>query len=144
VRPAALFVALSLAALLAAACGVAFSSPPRDNTLFQSLHVTGKMNAGAPLTAALTYQQYLPVKIDVTCELWQHSKQVKEIGKDTVPELPGGSPKQTPFPGNFSLDFTVDQPGSYAVKCYTASDKDNTILTSFTIGEAVETPTPTQ
>lgn len=140
-RPAALLVALSLAAFLAAACGVAFSSPPRNNTLFQSLQVTGKMNAGAPLTAALTYQQYLPVKIDVTCELRQHNKKVKEIGKETVPELPGGSPKQTPFPGNYSFDFTVDQPGSYTVKCYTTSDEDNTIVRSFTVGKAVGTPT---
>ena len=141
-RPAALVVTLSLAALLAAACGVAFSSPSRDNTLFQSLKVTGKMRAGSPLTAALTYQQYLPVRVDVTCELWQHGKKVKQIGKETVPELPGGSPKETPFPGNVSFDFSVDQAGSYAVKCYTTGDKDNAILASFAVGKAAETATP--
>ena len=143
-RHASLAVALSLAALLAAACGVAFSSPPRSNTLFQSLHITGRMTAGSPLTAAITYQQYLPVKIDVTCELWKNSKKVKQLGKDTVPELPGGSPKETPFPGNFSIDFTVDQPGTYAVKCYSTSDDDNAILASFTVGKGAEpTPAPT-
>jgi hypothetical protein len=129
--------------MMAGACGVAFSAPSRDHTLFQSLKVTGQMRTGASLAAHLTYQQYLPIDIDIRCELRQDKKLVKVIGQGTVSEDPGGSPKATPIPGSVSYNFTVDAPGDYHVTCYTPSDEDNTIVYGFTVhGAGIATQVP--
>ena len=98
VRFARVLVGLCVVAMMAGARGVAFSAPSRNHTLFQSLKVTGQMRTGGPLAAHLTYQQYLPIDIDVRCELRQDKKLVKVIGQGTVSEDPGGSPKAPPFP----------------------------------------------
>ncbi len=128
-----MFVLLIFAALLGAACGVAFSAPKRNRTLFQSLSVTGELRTGQPLTAALAYQQYLPIEIDVRCEVRQSKKLIKPIGQMKVPAYPNGSPTVTPFPGNISYDFTIDKAGDYFVECYTPSDKDNAIRYPFSV-----------
>jgi hypothetical protein len=60
-----------------------------------------------------------------------------------VPQLPGGSPKATPFPGNVSFDFTVDAPGEYKAECYTPNDEDNVIIDVFTILGPAVTPAAT-
>ncbi len=138
-----MLVALCIAAMMAGACGVAFSAPSRDHTLFQSLKVTGEMRPGATLTAALAYQQYLPITIDIRCELRQGTKLIKVVGQGVVPEDPGGTPKATPVAGAASYNFTVDAPGDYRITCYTPSDEDNTIVYGFTVrGAAVATPAP--
>ena len=123
--------------IVAGACGVQFSNPPKTHQLFQSLTITGVMRAGAPLTAALTYQQNLPIAIQVQCEIRQGKNLVKPIGAESVPQLPGGTPEQTPFPGNFSFDFTLDKPGSYKAECYAPDDQDVYIIKEFSIGPAL-------
>ncbi len=138
-----LFVALLLSAILFAACGVRFSDPPQGNEFFRGLTVTGDKRAGMPLTASVSFRQYYPVEVPVQCELKQGKKVVKPIGQDTVQSYPDGSPKVTPFPGNFSFDFAVDAPGTYKVKCYTVKDTDNSIVEEFSVGPAArQSPTP--
>ena len=143
VRFARLLVGLCMVAMMAGACGVAFSAPSRDHTLFQSLKVTGEMRTGAPLTAKLAYQQYLPLNIDIRCELRQDKKLIKVVGQGVVPQDPGGTPKSTPVPGSASYSFTVDSPGDYRVACYTPSDEDNVLVYGFTVKGAPVTATPT-
>ena len=129
--------------LFAGACGVQFSDPPKTHQVFQSLTISGQMRAGAPLTAALKYQQNLPVAIKVQCEIRQGSTLVKPIGIQTVAEQPGGSPKQTPVPGNFSFDFTLDRPGAYKAECYAPDDQDVYIIKEFSIAGPAVTPRAT-
>ncbi|MHB8516333.1 MAG: hypothetical protein ACYDCT_13240 [Dehalococcoidia bacterium] len=134
-------LALAAFALLAAACGVQFSTPARTNQFFQSLTVTGELRTGAPLTASLAYQQNLPVNIDVQCETRQGTRLIKPLGHDTIPQYPQGSPKLTPIPGNASFAFTVDAPGDYKAECYTPVDQDVYIIKTFTVRGPALTPT---
>ena len=113
----------------------------QGNEFFKSLTVTGELRAGSPLTAAVTYEQNNPIAVVIKCEIRQGKDLVKELGSESVPLLPGGGPKATPFPGNFSFDFTMEQPGTYKAECFTPADEDNYILKTFTIGSAA-TPTP--
>ncbi len=124
-------------------CGVAFSPDDEGNEFFQSLDVTGDKRVGQLLTAAVTYEQFYPLFIHMTCELRQEQQLVKSISEATVPPLRGGTPGTTPFPGNFAFDFTVEEPGNYRVECLTPRDEDNYIIDEFTIASApAETPTP--
>jgi hypothetical protein len=122
-----------MSAALFAACGVEFRSAPQGNEFFQSLEVTGRMEPGAPLTAALAYETYYPVPVEVACEIRTTEELVKEIGRYTAPALEGGDPDSTPVPGNIAFDFTIDEPGSYRAECYTPEDEDSYIRESFTI-----------
>jgi hypothetical protein len=101
------------------------------------------MTAGAPLTVAYSYKQNNPLPVETKCELRQNKELVKPLGNMTVQGLPFGGPEATPFPGNFTFDFTVDEPGDYIVQCYTTLDEDNFIEEEITIapGSGV-TPTP--
>ncbi len=117
------------------ACGVAFSDAPQGNEFWSALTVTGDHHVGQPLTAAVSYKQSYTIAVPIKCELRQSKNLVKPIGEATIPADPGGSPKATPFPGNFSFDFSVDAPGEYRVDCFTAADEDNFISKTFTIGQ---------
>jgi hypothetical protein len=64
----------------------------------------------------------------------QSGELVKDIGGDIIPAYPDGNPDLTPFPGNFSFDFTMDAPGDYQLQCYTPRDEDNYIEEAFSIG----------
>jgi hypothetical protein len=133
-RVLAAILALSLASLLLAGCGVAFSdSTPHSREVLQSLKVSGDMHVGKPLTASLSYQQNLPVDVPIHCELRKGSSLVKAIGDTTVASYPGGSPKLTPFPGDISFDFTVDAPGTYKAECFVPTDQDAVIIREFTV-----------
>jgi hypothetical protein len=134
VRLLRLAILLLAASAFAAACGVEFSSSPNEAQLFQSLHVTGSMRAGEPLTAVLTYHQAVPVEVNVQCEVRQGSRLVKAIGTQTVAASPGGSPKQTPVAGQASFGFTVDKAGAYKAECFTPADQDVYIIREFSIG----------
>ena len=136
-------VILVVASLLLAGCGIAFGEAKKGNEFFDSLDVTGDMRANEHLTAAVAMRQNYPVEVTVACELRQASEKVKDIGREVVPAFPNGSPELTPFPANFSFDFTVDEPGSYKVDCFTPLDDDNYIREEIVIGPAAEaTPTP--
>jgi len=139
--PQALPLLLVVVAILAAGCGVDFSSAKQGNEFFKSLAVTGDLRAGSPLTAAVTYEQNNPVAVVIKCEVRQGKDLVKEIGGESAPLLAGGGPEATPFPGNFSFDFSMEQPGTYKAECFTPADEDNYIIKTFTIGPAA-TPTP--
>lgn len=117
------------------------SSAKNGTEFFKSLTITGDLAAGAPLTAAVGYDQNNPVPVVIKCEIRQGKNLVKELGGELAPELPLGGPKATPFPGNFSFDFVMEQPGTYKAECFTPADEDNYILKTFTIGPAA-TPTP--
>ena len=137
-----LFAAL---AALSVACGVSFADPPQGNEFFDSLTVTGDMRVGKPLTAFVIIRQRTPAVVDMTCELRQEKELVKEIGRDAIAALPEGGPDATPFAASFAYDFTVDEPGSYRVECYTPADEDNFILNVFDVESAPqpsETPPP--
>jgi hypothetical protein len=124
---------LATIAMLCAGCGVAFTQAKDERAFFDSLTITGQGIAGAPLTAALAYRTNYPLAVEVTCELRQGKRTLSVLGSETVPAVPGGAPKATPLPGNFSFDFTVDAPGSYKVQCYTPADEDNFIEKPFTV-----------
>ncbi len=133
-----------IACLLLSGCGIGFGDPPEGNEFFESLNVTGDKRAGEQLTAAVAMTQNYAVEITVECELRRGKDLVKPIGRDVVPAFPNGTPDQTPFPINYSFDFTVDDAGTYKVDCFTPLDEDNFIRDEFKIGAAAEiTPMPT-
>lgn len=135
--------ALLAASLLLAGCGIRFSAAPQGNDFFDSLDVTGDKRVGETLTAAVALSQFYPVEVAVECELLEDSETLKPIGREVVPAMPNGSPERTPFPWNYSFDFTVDDPGEYYVDCFTPLDEDNFIREVIDIGEPAEaTPTP--
>ncbi|MBI5283616.1 MAG: hypothetical protein HY874_00840 [Chloroflexi bacterium] len=136
----ALLPLLAVCALFAG-CGVSFRDGDEGTEFFKSLTVTGSLTAGVPQTASVTYEQANPVHVEVKCELRQGREFVKDLGYETVQFLPVGGPEATPFPGNFSLDFTVDEPGTYKASCFTPLDEDNYINRTFTIRPA-PTPSP--
>lgn len=140
-RPVAV---LSLLGVLIAGCGVSFSSPPDGTEFFKSLTISGELTAGSPLTAAVEYEQNNPVLTEIQCEIRQDKTLVKAIGSEKAALHPLGGPTATAFPGNFSLDFSLDQPGTYKAECFTPADQDNFILKTFTIRPAAKsTPPPT-
>jgi hypothetical protein len=124
---------LALACALLTGCGVAFSDPPQGNDFFVSLEITGERTAGSPLTAAVAYETFYPAQVEIACELRQGKETLRQIGRSQAPAIPNGSPKRDGVPGNFSIDFTVEQPGSYKVECYTPADDANYIVEKFTI-----------
>ena len=124
---------LLIATVFLAGCGVKFGSAPEGTEFFKSLMVTGDLTAGAPLTAAVSYEQNNPVSVIVKCEIRQGKNLVTELGGETVPLRPAGNREATPFPGNYSFDFSLDQPGTYKAECFTPADEDNFILRTFTI-----------
>lgn len=134
-------VFIFLLAPLLVACGVRFSAAKQGNDFFKTLTVSGDRRAGSALTASVTYMQKAPFEVKMTCELRKNKTLVRAIGNDVIPRYPFGNPKATPFPGNFSYDFTVDEPGTYEVQCYTPVDEDNFIVKEFTVRPA-STPTP--
>ena len=133
---AAVLAASTLLVALLSGCGVSFDEE-EGTEFFVSLRVTGQMVPNAPLTAAVAYEQYYPVEVTFRCELVRDSMLLREIGLDTVQAHPAGGPQATPFPGNISFDFTVDEPGAYEIECYTPDDEDNIIDESFTIAPAM-------
>jgi hypothetical protein len=130
-------LSLAIASLLLAGCGVSFGSD-QGNEFFKSIDVSGRMEAGAPLTVAVTYEQFYPFQLDIECELWDNTTKtlVRSLGQDLIPSYPEGSPRVTPFPGNFSMDFVVEEPGEYLVECFTVLDDENFIGEKITIREA--------
>jgi hypothetical protein len=131
----AAIVAICLTSLLYTGCGIAFSDGPQGNDFFTSLRVTGDKRAGSPLTAAVTYETIYPAPIEILCELRQGSTTIREIGRNFTPAVtPGRHPDDDAVPGNFSIDFTVELPGSYKVECYTVLDDANYIIEEFSVG----------
>ncbi len=126
-----LFLALLCAFLTG--CGVAFSDAPQGTEFFKSLNVSGELKAGSALTLAVGYQQKNPVETRIRCEIRQGKDLVKVVGENTAPADPRGGPKATPFPGTFSMDFKLDEPGTYKAECFTPADEDNFILKNFTL-----------
>ncbi|MEX2247877.1 MAG: hypothetical protein WEC75_14475 [Dehalococcoidia bacterium] len=126
-------LALALSAALLAGCGVGFAGGPQGTEFFKSLTVTGHKQTGAPLTAAVTYEQNYPLDVPIQCELRRGKALIKLIGGATAPPYPDGTPEKTPFPGNFSFDFTVEEAGHYKVQCYTTADDDNFIEEEFDV-----------
>jgi hypothetical protein len=124
---------LALSCAIFAGCGVKFSDPPEGTEFFKSLSVTGKMQAGASLTATVEYAQHNPVVTDIRCEIRQGKTLVKDVGTQRAPLHPAGGPDATPFPGTFSYDFVIDQPGTYKAECFTPADEDNFIIKTFTL-----------
>ena len=120
---------------LVAGCGIAFGDGPPGNDFFTSLHITGDKTAGVPLTAAVSYETIYPAEIEILCELRQGSTTLRQIGRGFAPAvLPERTPDDDGVPGNFSVGFIVDEPGTYKVECYTPKDDDNYLLKEFSIG----------
>lgn len=136
---------LAACAVLAAGCGVQFGSSEKGTEFFTDLEVSGKLEPGQPLTAFLSFEQFYPVEVTLSCELRQKKTTIREIGREEVPRLPEGSPERTPYPGHYSFDFTVDQTGTFKIECLTPLDEDNFIVDEFTIREPADgtVPTPT-
>jgi hypothetical protein len=125
---------LILASALCAGCGIAFGDGPEGNDFFTSLRITGDKSAGAPLTAAVSYETIYPAEIEILCELRQGSTSLRQIGRGVAPAvLPERTPDDDGVVGNFSVDFVVEEPGTYKVECYTPKDDDNYLLKEFTI-----------
>jgi len=120
-------------ATIFAACGVRFSSAEPGTEFFKSIDISGEMEAGAPLTVLVSYEQYYPVEVTFHCELRKKKELLKILGEDVVGPLQGGGPERTPFPGVIAFDFTVEQAGTYVVECLTGKDEDNFIGDEITI-----------
>ena len=134
---------LFLACVLAAGCGVQFASPIVDDDFFTGFRVSGRTEAGAPMTVLFMYQTNYPNVVEVVCELLDDGEPVQEIGRITAPAFPNGNPDVSPMPGAFVFDFTVTAPGSYVVECYTPADEDNYVRDEIEITAAPPaTPTP--
>jgi hypothetical protein len=136
---------LALVALVFSACGIAFGSAPEGNEFFKSIAVTGELRTGAPLTVAFGYSQNNPIAVTIKCEVRQKKELVKEVGVTDAPGLAFGGASATPFPGNYTFDFTLDAPGAYKLQCYTPADEDNFIEKEFTVlpgDNATPTPLP--
>ena len=94
--------------VLGSACGVTFGRSEEGNDFFTSLDVSGEKIVGSPLTAALAYETFYPVPVDITCELRQGKDLVLEIGRAQAPAVPGDlSPddEDERVPGNISFDW---------------------------------------
>ena len=127
-------VLLALASIALAGCGIAFSDAPQGNDFFTSLRVSGDTRVGRPLTAAVSYETFYPVQIEIVCELRQGSRTIHEIGRGFAPAItPERHPDDEAVPGNFSIDFTVEAAGSYKVECYTVLDDANYIIEEFAV-----------
>jgi hypothetical protein len=125
---------LLFASLPLAGCGIAFGDAPQGNDFFTSLRVSGEKRAGAPLTAAVSYETFYPVQIEILCELRQGSRTIREIGRGFAPAVtPERTPDDEAVPGNFSIDFNVATAGDYKVECYTVLEEANFIIEEFKI-----------
>ncbi len=131
IPPSVLLLALSCAVL--AGCGVRFHDPEPGNEFFKSATVTGDLRVGSTLTGAVTIAQRYNIDVPITCELRQGRKAVKPIGAETIPALPGGTPKSTPVAAHYSYQFTVEAAGAYKFECFTAKDEDNFIIREFSV-----------
>ncbi len=134
---------LLVLAVLAAACGVGYGSTPDGNEFFKSAKVTGDFRAGMTLTGAVTYESNYSIEVQITCEIRRGKELVQSLSSERIPALPDGGPKATPFPGNFSYDFAVAEPGAYKFECYTTKDDDNYIIRDFTVRAAPDSAPPT-
>ena len=124
------------ASMPAAACGVTFGGAPEGNDFFTSLDVTGDMTIAAPLTAALSYETFYPVPVDIICELRQGDDLVREIGRTQAPSVPeelSPDDEDERVPGNISFDFAVEEAGAFKVECYTPLDEANYIVEEFDV-----------
>ena len=129
---------LTCLALLASACGVSLGSTDEGNDFFVSLHISGEERVGEPLTAALAYETFYPMPVDIVCELWRGKELVREIGRTQAPSVPGDlSPEDEDarVPGNIAFDFAVEAAGEFKVECYTPLDDANYILEEFSVRE---------
>ena len=83
--------------VLGSACGVTFGRSEEGNDFFTSLDVSGEKVVGSPLTAALAYETFYPVPVDITCELRQGKDLVLEIGRAAIspPAIVTGSTIKT-------------------------------------------------
>ncbi len=125
--------AFALMCALLAGCGVAFGDATEGNDFFVSLRVSGEKTAGAPLTAAVAYETFYPEPIDIVCELRRGSESLRQIGGLQAPAVPGLTPDDDGVPGNYSIDFSVDEAGTYKVECYTSKEEANFIIEEFTV-----------
>ena len=116
-----------------AGCGVRFKDPEPGNEFFKSIVVSGDRSVGATLTGTVTVAQRYALEVPIACEVRQGKQLVKAIGTDTIPALPGGTPKSTPLAAHYSYDFSLDKAGAYKLECYTPSDEDNFVIREFTI-----------
>jgi hypothetical protein len=130
-----------LSGLAFISCGVRYTAS-EGNEFFTSIDVTGEMRAGSPLTGEVAFDQTYPTEVIIRCELRQSGEFVKHIGEAPASAHPAGHPDATPVPGNFSFDFTVDQPGRYIFQCYTPKDEENFIEEAFSVGSATSPATP--
>ena len=126
--------------LLLAACGVRFQDPDPGTEFFKSIDISGQMRAGDPLTVVVGYDQYYPAEVAFQCELRRKKELITVIGEAKAPALEDGSPDATPFPGVYSFDFSVPEPGTFIVECLTPQDEDNFIGDEITIAPASATP----
>jgi hypothetical protein len=133
---------LVAASLLASACGISFADGTEGNEFWKSLDVSGERRVRSTLTAAFVYEQFYPVDVPVTCEIWREGEFLRHIGSTIIPAYPDGGPDVTPFAGNFSFDFVIDAPGEYRVDCYTNADEDNFIRKMVTIRAAATPAAP--
>jgi hypothetical protein len=130
-----------LLAVLLAGCGVSFGGEEEGNEFFTSVDILGEARVGSPMTALVHIDQAYNVQVDVRCELYRGSSQVRQFAQDSVPPHPEGGPTATPFPAEFAYDFIPADPGRYSFECFTAVDDDNFIRDYFDVGPAA-TPAP--
>jgi hypothetical protein len=127
-------VLLVLLSCIIAGCGITFAGPDEGNDFFTALDVTGDKTAGSPMTAAVAFETFYPVPVDIVCELRQEKSLIGQIGVGQAPAIPGDlTPDDDRVPGNFSFNFTLDEPGDFKVECYTRDDEANFIIEEFTI-----------
>jgi hypothetical protein len=135
-------ITIAVVCVLAASCGVQFAASIVDDEFFTGIRVSGKMEAGAPLTVVFMYQTNYPTVVEVVCEVRQDSELLKEIGRITTPAMWGGTPDAAPMPGAFAFDFRVDAPGEYRVECLTPADEDNYVFEEIEVEQSTAPTIP--
>ena len=126
-------VALAIAALLLAGCGISVGGGGASSELFSKLSIQGDLAVGSELTLEVIEEQRYPVAVDISCFLVQPGHSRRLLGRDTLPANADTSAEPTPVPGASTFRFRVQRPGHYLALCNTPLDPDNFISKEFRV-----------
>ena len=134
--------ALLTGLVLAAGCGVDFSTEAQESEILKTLTISGDFAPGGALTLRLDYEQPYPTLINVSCDLLKgRSGKRAERLVANIMEKPlvvndngGPVPEATPIAESIEQEFSAPaDAGSYEVNCYTVGEEDNDIERVITI-----------
>lgn len=126
-------VALAVAALLLAGCGISLGGGASSSELFSKLRIRGEPVVGGEMTLEVSEEQRYPVAVDISCFLLDPGRSRRLLGRDTLPANPDTSAEPTPVAGASTFRFRVQRPGRYLALCNTPLDPENFISKEFRV-----------